>query len=394
MEYRLYHASGKAPMSGIILLVLSGFLGCCILESVSVLLLAFLSNLFLRSLAVVIPIALMISFLVLMVRVGKIRNITVVRICVLVLLILSFYFSRVVYVDMVESLWNVGANEFLKGDEPRREFAVRLLQLLIRPDIVFSALLRILPYGTTSINGTMLTGVPLLLMWILEALCFILVPFYLTVYFAQRPYDEDLNMWFPRKEEWHVGYVENYRQIRAEMRKGNVRLLLSGLKELEAYQLQGQESYGILTFYLKGKVVGPYVSLVNIKAVQSGPRKLEHRTITLCRMLNIGRETAEELYNRIKDSYETQSKSSVKPKFGDRIQRASFDLNRASKLMVQGMKTSGDDVLSQKTLTDEMPSLPEQLSLDDLKRGAEEITVHVPHVTPEMEKEYLNRKKD
>ena len=355
-------------------------------------LLAFVANLFLRALCVAVPIAAMILWLVFLVRLGKIRNIHIVRIASIIVLILAFYFCRVVYVNIVETLWEIGANEFISSAASKQEFLLRQFKLIFRPDIILKALIRILPYGTTSVNGTMLTGVTLLLMWVLGAVAFIVIPFYFTVYFAQRPYDEELEMWFPRKEEWHVGYVENYRQIRSEMRKGNVRLLLTALKELKAYQLQGQESYGIVTFYLKGKTVSPYVSLANIKAIQSGPRKLDHRSITLCRLLRIGRETAEELYHAVKDSYKVQKENAVKPKFQDRLQRATFDLNRASKQVVQGIKTSTD--MDTKTLTDELPSIPEQLSLDDLKRGQEEITVHVPHVTPEMEEEYLNRKKD
>ena len=238
----------------------------------------------------------------------------------------------------------------------------------------------------------MLVGVPLLLMWILGAAVYIVIPYCYTVYFAQRPYDEELAMWFPKKEEWHVGYVENYRQIRSEMRKGNVRLLLAAIKELKSYRLEGQESYGIVTFYLKGKTVSPYISLTNIKAIQSGPRKLDHRSITLCRLLRIDRETAEEIYRTVKDSYELQKETAVRPKLQDRIQLATFDLNRASRQVVQGIKASEDT--DTKTLTDVLPSIPEQMSLDDLKRGQEEITVHVPHVTPEMEEEYLSRKKD
>ncbi len=374
------------------MLVLSGLIGCCILGAVSVTLLAFLSNLFLRALAVILPIVLMTAWLVLMVRIGKIRNIHIVRICVLVILILAYYFSRVVYVNTVETLWEIGANEFLASIGSRNGFWKRLMLLAFRPDIVVSALIRILPYGTTSINGTMLVGVPLLLMWFIGAAAFIVIPFCFTVYFAQRPYDEELAMWFPKKEEWHVGYVENYRQIRSEMRKGNVRLLLTALKELRSYQLEGQESYGIVSFYLKGRTVSPYISLTNIKAIQSGPRKLDHRSITLCRLLRIDRQTAEEIYRTVKDSYQQQKENRTRPKLQDRIQLATFDLNRASRQVVQGIKVSEDT--DTKTLTDVLPTIPEQMSLDDLKRVQEEITVHVPHVTPEMEEEYLSRKKD
>ena len=390
MLHKNYKPSGKVTFWGILLFVLLGLAGCCLIESAYVILMGFVSNVFLRLVIVAFCVILSGWWIVALGRIGKLRRPKLIRIMALIILIISFYMSRCVYVDLVQSFWSDGSQEVLGRLTKLQIPVMNWLKLFIAPQQVFSAILHILPYGVFSINGWIVNGIPLIILWILECALLILVPYYLTAYYCGRPYDEDLHIWLPKREEWKVTYVTNYREIRTQMRKGNCAALLDALDDVKGYVMKGQESYAVLEFYSRGKFVGPYISLTNIKAVQSGPRKLDHRMVRLCRMFDIGTDEAKRLYDRVMESYEAAKRSrdqSDQQKMGDKISMAQFDLNRASVNVASEIRHQGKESDEQYVVRPTETFLP--LDTGNL----EDVSIHVPRVTPEMEQAYIDRKK-
>ena len=391
MAYQTYRPSGKVPFFGLLLFIVCGLAGCFLIEAGYVYLMRIFGNLLLRVLVIAANLILHGLWLIWLSRVGRIRRPKLVRLLSIVILLIAFYFGRCVYVNLIQEIWDKGFAEVFAHGISGGHLLMQWVRLFLNPGVVFAALVRILPYGVASINGIMINSIPLLLLWIIELGMKILIPYYIVAYYTSRPYDEEWKVWLEKKEEWHVPYVDRYREIRADMRKGDSGKLLDAMDDLTAYQVKGQESYAIIGFYKHGDKVGPYVSLSNVKAVQSGPRKLDHRTITLCRLLDVGAEKADKLYQQIVESYKTQKESDRKEgkkterKIGDRLNQAGFEIGRAS----MNMQTE----LRQQSRKPEDPyemSPTEKIDTAAIKK-TEEITVHVPRVTPEMEQQYLER---
>ena len=379
MRYKAYKPSGIIPAAGVVILALCGFLGAFLIETAYVYSLGFLSNLFLRFLVVAGSVALLCLLMTYLTRLAKIRNIRAVRIVSLIALILAFYASRCVYVDLVNEMWTRGASEVLKNRSSISQLIGRWAQLFISPGTVFTSLYRILPNGVTSVNGRMIAGVPLLLIWLIEVMLLIVIPCYVAAATASYPFDETAGCWLFKREEWPVVYVENYREVRSQLKVKNDSPLLEAIRGVHYYQREGQESYAILEFFRNKDHTGPYVSLVNVKAVQSGPKKLSHRTITLCRFCDIGQEEADELYEQLKIERDNVGRRAVS--VSDWVTDLNYRMGRGGKTMSQMSELSSGDMDTQEIV------IPEEENA-----GEEEVTVHVPKVTPEMEKEYLNKK--
>ena len=251
MRYKAYRPSGITPISGVILLLIGCFLGAFLAQTVYVYLLGFVSNLLLRFLVVAGVVALICYICAKLTEVCKVRSRRVVRIVVFVALLLAFYAGRCVYVDLVNEMWTRGANEVLQNRPSVFQLLGRWGKLFISPGAVFSSLVKILPSGVTSVNGRMIAGVPLLLIWLIELMLLVAVPLYAASYISEFPYDESAGKWLTKREEWPVVYVENYREVRSQLKAKNDEPLLSAIQQLEYYHREGQESYAVLELYRK-----------------------------------------------------------------------------------------------------------------------------------------------
>lgn len=397
MTTQSYKASGKYTFGGVLLFLVGGLIGSFILGAGYIYLLGLVSNMVLRSLVVAGYILAVSGWLILLVRKGKTRNTRVVLLMASIVLLLSYYNSWVVYINFVQDTWQKGANEVWSYHFQFPLLLERWWDLFTNPGAVGSAIVQILPVGFVSVNFVIIKGIPLLIIWIVEFILLIPIPLYYVVYRAGRPYDEKAGVWLPTQEEWTVGYVDEYREIRNAIRRREIEPLKIALEDMGFYQLQGQESYAIIEFYRKGSYIGPYITITNVKAVQAGPRKLDHRAIVVVKMIDIGTEMAKELYDRIKEGYEISEKTKPRVKLSgrqaleDKVSSMSFNLSRKTKNVTSEVRNS---TKSKRRRHNQRAAEPiEKNNSEDAPASIEEITVHVPRVTPEMEKEYLKRKK-
>lgn len=395
MTSQSYKASGRYSYGSILLYLICGLLGGFILGAAYVYLLGYLSNMLLRSLVLIGLVVLLSGYLVLLVRVTKIRNTKIVMLLSIIILLLVYYNNWVVYVNLVQDVWQRGANEVWAYHFQFPQLLGRWGELFISPGVLISAIVRILPTGIISINGQILKGIPLLIVWILEFLLTVVLPVYNVAYRAGRPYEEEKGLWLPKREEWTIGYLDTYREIRGGLRNDDITPLMDALQNVEFYQLQGQESYALIEFYRNGSYIGPYISITNVKAIQVGPRKLHHKAITVITMMDVGSDLAKDLYRRVKLGYDTYEKQ--RPKFnvfsleawGDKLRNFTFNLSRKKNSVTSELKSSART----KKYSGRKAQLQKRNSEDE-PVSIEEITVHVPRITPEMEKEYLDRKKN
>lgn len=401
MTSRSYKASGKYTFGGVLLLLLGGLLGGFGLGAAYIYLLGIVANMLLRCLVVVGFVAIMSGWMVFLVRTAKIRNTRVVLLISSIVLLLTWYSSWVFYILLVFDSWQRGLSEVWSYHFQFPLLLKRWAELFIDPKMVVESMAEILPFGFVAINGQQLKDIPLLITWVIEFAILFFGPLYQVIYRAGCLFDEEKQIWLPVKEEWTIKYVDEYREIRNGLRRRDTIPLENALKEISFYQIQGQESYAIMEFYRKGSYIGPYVTITNVKAVQAGPRKLAHRAITVIKKLDIGAELAAEIYDRIDRGYKMNEKNrpkfriSSKQAWEDKMSSVSFNLSRKTKNITSELKsnTKARKSYKHKNVGREELTDTQRFNTEEVPASLEEITVHVPRVTPEMEKEYLDRKK-
>ena len=401
MTNRSYKASGKYTFASVLMLLIGGLLGGFVLGAVYIYLLGIVANMLLRCLIVVGFVVLMSSWLVLLVRITKIRNTRIVLLMSSIILLLTWYSSWIFYILLVFDSWQKGLSEVWDYHLQFPLLIQRWGELFIDPQLVLKSMTEILPFGFVAINGEQLKDIPLLITWVVEFVILFFGPLYQVVYRAGCLFDEEKQVWLPIKEEWTINYIDEYREVRNGLRRKDFAPLENVLKKICYYQLQGQESYAIMEFYRKGSYIGPYVTITNVKAVQAGPRKLVHRAITVVKKLDIGSEMATEIYERINMEYKLNEKNKPKFKIGsrqaweDKVSSLSFNLSRKTKNITSELKTNTklDKSMKHKNGRRDELTDTQRFNMEEVPSSIEEITVHVPRVTPEMEKEYLNRNK-
>lgn len=401
MTSRSYKASGKYTLGGALVMLVGGLLGGFVLGAAYIYLLGIVSNMLLRCLVVVGFVIAISGWLVFLVRAAKIRNTRIVLLISIIVLLLTYYSSWVFYIHLVFDSWKKGLSEVWAYHFQFPMLLKRWGELFINPAEVVESAAEILPFGFVSINGRQLKDIPLLVTWVVEFLVLFFGPLYQVMYRAGCPFEEEKQIWLPVKEEWTIGYIDHYREIRNALRNQDTAPLEQALQTIDYYQLQGQESYAIMEFYRKGSYIGPYVTITNVKAVQAGPRKLVHRAIIVVKKLDIGSELAGEIYSRIEKEYKIKQKD--RPKFKIRSKQAwedkmssfSFNLSRKTQNITSELKSNTKAGKSKKHRRSRRADLTDtqKFNSEELPASVEEITVHVPRVTPEMEKEYIKRTK-
>lgn len=385
MIYETYKESGKVPVPGLILYIVLGLFGSYLILSAYCQFICSFPAVLFRLAGMAVSLFLICLWLVFLCGLAKIRRSRLVRILTLVMLLAAYYASRGVYITLVKDLWQYGSNEVYKQASASDSFraAIRLwfvrpISLWIHPYQILKGLYEILPIGVGDSGRKTLHGVWLLIFWLLEFQLLMTLPPYLAQKRSQRPFDEINKTWNPSPETWTVTYVEDYRRIITALRRKEPKPLVEALQEMKAYKVEGEESFALISFSHRRGRTGPYITLVNIKAVQSGPVRIDHRRIVLCRVFNIGAHQAGLLREKIASQARDlgiDSRQWRKLEWKERIRN----------LVYPSGKGSSRDLSSQQ---------PEQTQTKVWHPSEdEEITVHVPRITPEMEKAYREREK-
>ena len=182
------------------------------------------------------------------------------------------------------------------------------------------------------------------------------------------------------------------------MRRALLKQEYSGLSALDYHVLEGQESHGVLTFYRRRDYTGPYITLANVKAIQAGPKKIRHRFVPIVRLVDIGEETAAELYARLHARMmEEESKDKEKATLTGKgswkrwFIETRFNLRQWVSSLLADIRTVA--AVKPEPEAEDGQGKSEDVYEDGEKAvSIEEVTIHVPNITPEMEKEYIVKK--
>ncbi len=393
MSMTRYAPSGKFSTVGLIGMIFGGLLGAFIFGTVYIYLMNYFSNMVLRLIIIGGLIAGMSQWMIFLMRIGKIRRPMLAMGVTALSLLFLLYSKWVVYVNMVQEIWR-STDKVWYANLAMPGFFQTWWDTFVHPMDLWKAVVEINLRGFLLVNGRLMTGVPLAILWILETLLLLVIPLYRVALNAKKPYVESKGCWLTEEEEIIITYVQDYRTMRRALLKQDY----SGLSSLDYHVLEGQESHGILTFYRRKGYTGPYITLDNVKAIQTGPKKIRHRFVPVVRLVDIGEETAAELYARLRArKLEAESKDGEKPaSTGEGGWKRRFaELHFNLRQWLSGLRADIRTVTAGKSgpeAEDEGEKCEDVYEDGEKVVSIEEVTIHVPNITPEMEKEYIVKK--
>jgi len=224
---RFYHHSGKAPLLGLIIMGIIGFVTIPILAAIYALLVRYIPFIYINAL-VVIGYAYVLSFVLSWAaKKGKIRNMVILGLA-------AFFFGVLAdYIGWVVWLATLAGNPMF------------LLEFFFPIDIL-QFITVIAEKGAWTLRGMTPTGMALYLVWFIEACIVIGGTTYLTVVsLASTPFCEDSDVWADKKSALGIFYpVKNISQFKNLVIQGSF-TPFNELKPLSSFS----DNYTLLEVY-------------------------------------------------------------------------------------------------------------------------------------------------
>ncbi len=380
-EKKTFSSAGQAPWWKHLLGWVCLILGELVLAALYINLLAVISNMVLRIIVIAGVVGGSVAWIVFWLQQMQIRRKGMRILFTVVGLFVLYYTKWALYTNLVEDAWVIGSEQFWHHHFVWPDYLTRWAYRVVRPDLIVQMMGEVLYRGFLSINGEILKGAWLAIVWVGEFIILAILPFWRVNRRMSVPYDEEQHIWLNREEEWMVTYLKDYRALRPLLNNKDAGALQRMLDNTEAYRVKGKESYGILTFFRKGKKIGPYISLMNVKAVQRGPKRLQYQYVPIVKKYDIGAEVAAALYEKISTKAEQEGHGGKK----DYMQ---FFHELKMQLTVDWSEWK-EKLFPHKEEPEEVKEYYED---GEEVVSVEDATVFVPRVTPEMEENYRKMK--
>lgn len=222
-----YHESGKIGLLSPIILLVFGVIGGLILGAIYSYGISYIPFIYLNAL-LAIGLGMGIAFLTNSAgKIGKVRNRGVMAIFGLINGLIALYVQWVVWIHiLLDDLW------------------------IWKPNEVWEIIQLILPEGTWSIGRSSdlaVSGTPLAIVWIIEALIIILIPMFSAI--LNSVYCEECERWVNDEKELKFAINEDIEQLKTELESGNLTLLKTLEKLSEENELKNhfKLNYAICT---------------------------------------------------------------------------------------------------------------------------------------------------
>lgn len=255
-----YRPTGKVPFSSILVSIILGSIAGIILAASYVLLQWFIPLVyfnFLITLGFAFGLFYALNFLH---KNGKIRNLTVALISVVVSAIIGYYVHWALYVSLMFNTSGSIGDIWLSSSFDSEGF----LFFLLHPQILFEAIDYLNEVGTFSLKSTTVSGTFLWIIWIIELLVMIVWPAIL-VFGGQstKPFSEEQNSWMePRGLDSIFPYVEDKGKTKEDFENGNYQALQNPFTEEESIQ---QDHFMVATVHELQGDPSQYLTLTNVK---------------------------------------------------------------------------------------------------------------------------------
>jgi len=275
MEPLYYKPSGKIPVKGIFISLITAFVITVILSIIYIALQWFIPFIYFNFF-----IAAGLGFGVgggvfIAIGAGKIRNTTYE--CVLAVLcgLLSWYCQWALFVSLMsEAEGSMGGGMWVRSSFNLTGF----WYILIHPDILFQAMLRLNDAGTFTLKHNTVSGSFLWVVWVIEALIIIGAPMLFSLSGrSTSPFSEQNDQWMDERDvEGKLKTVTDPEQMINELNTGNLKCLKDFLPADDL-----SNDYATLRVYDSPGDPVNYISVTNIshKADKKGELKKETKTV-------------------------------------------------------------------------------------------------------------------
>ncbi len=379
MANNKYKPSGKAPFFGVIGMILFGLIGALVLLTGYLYGMNLMPNMGLRILVFIGVLILLSGWMHGLVKTGRIRSPGKAFWLSFFLILIDLYAACILYVVLVHDAWEFPRAEFWK-EHITLETPKKWLYLLLHPVKLKDSMITIMKEGFFTVRGTKIAGVPLLIMWIVEVLLFLLIPSFRAMSQGYKIFSEKHRRWLNQTAEFTCNYIKDHRTLRRQLIKGDT----SGLDEIHYYKVQGQEAHGTITFHHHRGKVSPFVSMQMVKAVQIGPRRIKHFYIPILEQWDLGEAKEEEIFERLlEESGLTREKVTGRGNYKERL------FWRSKKEQIRGTIKERVEKTNNRVQVRDSGTYKH----GDEVEGLNEATVYAPVITSEMEQEYLEKKK-
>lgn len=372
-----YKPSGKVSFWGIIKMLFWGTIGSGTLLSAYVYAIGWMPNLALRTIVLLLTAFLISRWMRRLTKTGKFRSPVAAYWLSHLAVLMGWYVHWAVYTVMVQDVWQYGMESFWQH-HLGVDTLVQIGRTLIDPVGLWETICKIHQVGFWSLRGVPVQGTWLWVLWAAELLYFLIYPASKAVKQAKKLFSEERGVWLDQRIEFSIQYVKEHRIMRRKLIKGD----LSSLDNIHYYQRQGRESHGIIVFHHHKGIMGPYVTIRMMKAVQIGPRRTKRYFIPIVKRWNIGSDKVEQILTRlVAERGTTHEKVTEKANWKDRY----FWSNKREQITF-AVQQSVEKARENSNQDTRYYGKGEKLA------NLDEVTVYAPTITPEMEKEYLEKK--
>lgn len=275
MEHLYYKPSGKIPINGLFISLISALILTIAFSMLYIALQWFIPfiyfNLFITiglGLAVSVTLNLAIGW-------GKIRNTKYDVVLAVICGLLAWYAQWALFISlMYEAEGNMGGGTWV-----RSSFNIDGFWLVFtHPQLLFQSLVPLNEAGTFSLKHNTVTGTFLWIIWVIEAVLIIFIPVGLSFMGkATQPFSEHNNNWMEKRElEGKLRTIEDQDKFIAEISSGN----LSLLKDFMPAEEPGNNYATIQLYESPGDPV-KYITVENIthEVDKKGEMKKTNKTV-------------------------------------------------------------------------------------------------------------------
>lgn len=196
----------------------------------------------------------------LVVKPGKVRRNSLATMFSLVGSLVALYVHWAIWVDLVVNSKSTGGLSMI-GIPNSSMDPGQVLGLVLSPGTLLVIIGKISQFGTWGIKGVVPSGIPLLVIWLAEAVIIVAIPLMLSKMISRKPFCEITRKWFKEEELPAYRLIEDVAAFRAS------------LENLEVSPLEGmsraastESDHCIVTQYTAPRSPHCYLTVCNNKA--------------------------------------------------------------------------------------------------------------------------------
>ncbi|KIO75995.1 hypothetical protein TH53_17395 [Pedobacter lusitanus] len=275
MEHLYYKPSGKIPVKGIVISLITTVILTVILSILYIALQWFIPFIYLNFF-IAVGLGLGVGAVVFIaIGLGKIRNTGYDRLLALVSGLLAWYSQWSLFASlMYEAEGSMAGGMWVRSSFNLNGFR----NVFTHPDLLFQAMLNLNNAGTFTLKHNVVSGALLWVIWGIEALIIIAIPIIFSISGrTTSPFSEQNDMWMEERDlEGKLKTIENPEELTLELNSGDFRSLKNFLPADDP-----GDHYAVLRVYESPGDPVSYISVTNISHItnKKGELKKESKTV-------------------------------------------------------------------------------------------------------------------